>query len=83
MLEHHPLTREDYGDVARDERVRRELLGKVCNAIAAAHLAPEDERCVLLQMQAHGATARADDAKDWEAWLKAHRPTPQAPEVKD
>ena len=83
MLEHHPATREDFGDVARDERVRRELLGKVCNAIAAARLAPEDERRVLLQMQAHGATARADDAKDWEAWLKAHRPTPQAPEVKD
>jgi hypothetical protein len=39
-------------------------LGRVVNAIAAARLAPEDERRVLLQMQAHGATARADEAKD-------------------
>jgi hypothetical protein len=62
MLEHHPATRDDFGDVARDERVRRELLGKVCNAIAAARLAPDDERRVLLQLQAHGATAVA--AKD-------------------
>ena len=68
MLEHHPATREDFGDVARDERVRRELLAKVCNAIAAAHLAPEDERRVLLQLQAHGATVRAEDCeRDWEA----------------
>jgi len=64
MLEHHPLTREDFGDVARDERVRRELLAKVCNAIAAAGLVPDDERRVLLQLQAHGATVRADGAKD-------------------
>jgi len=64
MLEHHPLTREDFGDIARDERVRRELLAKVCNAIAAARLAPDDERRVLLQLQAHGATVRTDEAKD-------------------
>jgi hypothetical protein len=63
MLEHHPLTREDFGDVARDARVRRELLAKVCNAIAAAGLPPDDERRVLLQLQAHGATVRADEAK--------------------
>jgi hypothetical protein len=61
LLEHHPLSREQYGDLGRDERVRRELLGKVCNAIAAARLAPEDERRVLLQMQAHGATTEAKD----------------------
>jgi hypothetical protein len=26
MLKHHPLSREDFGDLGRDERVRRELL---------------------------------------------------------
>ena len=60
LLEHHPATREDFGDIARDERVRRELLAKVCNAIAAAGLPPDDERRVLLQLQAHGATVRAE-----------------------
>jgi hypothetical protein len=38
MLEHHPLTREDFGDLGRDERVRRELLARVMAAIAAAVL---------------------------------------------
>jgi len=57
MLEHHPLSREVFGDLGRDERVRRELLARVVAAIAAAALAPEDERRVLLQLQAHGATA--------------------------
>lgn len=64
MLEHHPLTREDFDDVALDERVRRELPGRVCNAIAAAGLDPDDERRVLLQLQAYGATAQAPDVKD-------------------
>jgi hypothetical protein len=57
MLSHHPATREDFGDLGRDERVRRELLARVVAAIAAAALAPEVERRVLLQLQAHGATA--------------------------
>ena len=57
MLEHHPATREDFGDLGRDERVRRGLLALVVAAIAAAALAPEDERRVLLQLQAHGAIA--------------------------
>jgi hypothetical protein len=61
MLEHHPLTREDFGDLGRDERVRRELLARVVVAIAAAVLAPEDERRVLLQLQAHGATPEGRD----------------------
>lgn len=61
LLEHHPATRDDFGDVARDARVRRELLGRVVNAIAASRLAPEDERRVLLQLQAHGATAEVRD----------------------
>ncbi len=64
MLEHHPLTRKDYGDVARDVHVRRELLAKVCHAIAAARLAPDDEVRVLLQLVAHGATAQVVEVKD-------------------
>jgi hypothetical protein len=59
-----PLTREDFDNMARDERVRRELPGRVCNAIAAAGLDPDDERRVHLQLQAHGATAQAPDEKD-------------------
>ena len=39
MLEHHPLSREDFGDLGRVERVRRELLVRVVAAIAAAALA--------------------------------------------
>ena len=58
MLEHHPATREVFGDLGRDERVRRELLARVVAAIAAAALAPEDERRVLLQLQAHAATVK-------------------------
>ena len=61
MLEHHPLSREVFGDLGRDERVRRELLARVVAAIAAAVLAPEDERRVLLQLQAHGATPEVKD----------------------
>lgn len=58
MLEHHPATREVFGALGRDERVRRELLARVVAAIAAAALAPEDERRVLLQLQAHAATVK-------------------------
>jgi hypothetical protein len=64
MLEHHPLTREDFDDVARDERVRRELPDRVCNTIAGAGLDPDNEHRVLLQLQAHWATAQAPDVKD-------------------
>ena len=35
MLEHHSLTREDFGDLGRDERLKRELLARVVAAIAA------------------------------------------------
>ena len=42
MLEHHPATREDFGDLGRDERVRRELLARVVAAIAAAAPARAD-----------------------------------------
>jgi len=42
--------------------VGRELLGKVVNAFAASAAAPDDERRVLLlQLQAHGATAALKD----------------------
>jgi len=58
MLENHALTREQFGDVGCDERVSRELLGRVVNGIAAAGLAPEDERRVLLQMQAHAVAVK-------------------------
>ena len=54
LLQHLPQHRELYGDQAHDERVRRELLARVMSAIAAAGFVPDDERRLLLQMQAHG-----------------------------
>jgi hypothetical protein len=54
LLLHHPAHREQFGDLARDRRIRRDFLARVIAAIAAAELHPDDERRVLLQMQAHG-----------------------------
>ena len=55
LLEHLPQHRELYGDLAHDQRLKRELLARVVAAIAAAGLVPDDERRVLLQLTAHGA----------------------------
>ncbi|MCX5955747.1 MAG: hypothetical protein NTW51_04910 [Cyanobacteria bacterium] len=54
LLQHHPQHRELYGDQAHDQRLRRQLIAQVVAAIAAAALPPDDERRVLLQLQAHG-----------------------------
>jgi len=54
LLSHHPAHRERFGDQAHDQRIRRQFLAGVIAAIAAAELHPDDERRVLLQMQAHG-----------------------------
>jgi hypothetical protein len=54
LLEHHPQHRGQWGDLANDRRIRRQFLAGVIAAIAAAELHPDDERRVLLQMQAHG-----------------------------
>ena len=54
LLEHLPQHRELYGDLAHDQRIRRQFLAGVIGAIAASELHPDDERRVLLQMQAHG-----------------------------
>ena len=54
LLEHLPQHREQFGDQAHDQRIRRDFLARVIAAIAAAELHPDDERRVLLQMQAHG-----------------------------
>ena len=58
LLEHLPQHRELYGDLAHDQRLKRELLARVVAAIAAAALAPEDEQRVLLQLQAHAVTVK-------------------------
>jgi hypothetical protein len=55
LLEHHPEHRDLYGDLAHDQRLKRQLLARVVAAIAAAGLVPDDERRVLLQLTAHGA----------------------------
>jgi uncharacterized membrane protein YebE (DUF533 family) len=55
LLQHCPQHREQFGDLAHDQRLKRELLARVVAAIAAAGLVPDDERRVLLQLTAHGA----------------------------
>ena len=54
LLQHHPQHRELYGDLGHDRRIHREYLARVIAAVADAALHPDDERRVLLQMQAHG-----------------------------
>lgn len=52
------MAREQFGDQAHCERVRRELLARVVAVIAAAALAPQDERRDLLQLQAHAVAVK-------------------------
>jgi len=54
LLQHLPKHRDLYGEQAHDERVRREILARVMDAISAAGFVPDDERRLLLQMQARG-----------------------------
>ena len=65
FLTHHPFFREDFSDHAAERRVERKTVAAVIDAITAAALDPEDERRLLLQIQARGlgAPAAADDGE--------------------
>lgn len=54
LLTHHPATRDHFSDAAAERRTERKTVATVVDAIAAAGLAPDDERRVLLQINARG-----------------------------
>jgi len=54
FLTHHPFFRDDFSDAAAERRTERKTVAAVVDAIAAAGLTPEDERRVMLQINARG-----------------------------
>ena len=60
-LTHNPTTRETWSDAAADRRVERKTIATVMDALASAGLTPDDERRVLLQIQARGLGTPATD----------------------
>jgi len=60
MLTHHPALRDQFSDAAAERRVERRTMSAVVDAIAAAGLPVEQERTVLLQLQARGLGGKAD-----------------------
>jgi hypothetical protein len=64
FLTHHPFFRDDFSDAAADRRVERKTIATVMDALASAGLNPDDERRVLLQIQARGlGTPPADEGE--------------------
>jgi len=64
FLTHHPFFRDDFSDAAADRRVERKTVATVMDALASAGLTPDDERRVLLQIQARGlGTPPADEGE--------------------
>ncbi len=64
VLESAPETRQTWSDPARQAAVVERVLGKCLVAIRQAALPPEDERRVLLLIQASGFDLSADLAED-------------------
>ena len=58
LLTHHPRLRDFFSDAAAERRTEKRTLAQVVDAIAAAGLNPDDERRVLLQIQARGLGAQ-------------------------
>jgi hypothetical protein len=54
LLTHHPRLRDHFSDAAAERRTERKTVATVMDALAAAGLAADDERRVLLQIQARG-----------------------------
>jgi transposase len=64
LLTHHPRLRDFFSDAAADRRVERKTVATVMDALASAGLTPDDERRVLLQIQARGlGTPPADEGE--------------------
>ena len=60
LLTHHPITRDQFSDAAAERRVERRTMSTVVDAIAAAGLPAEQERTVLLQLQARGLSGKSN-----------------------
>lgn len=56
-LTHNPTTRETWSEAAAERKTERKTVGTVLEAMAASGLTPEQERTLLLQMQARGLGA--------------------------
>lgn len=63
LLTHHPRLRDHYSDAAAERRTERKTVAQVVEAVAAAGLSAEDERRVLLQIQARGLGDPAVEAE--------------------
>jgi len=64
LLTHHPRLRDLFSDAAAERRTEKRTVAQVVDAIASAGLAPDDERRVLLQIQARGlGTPPADEGE--------------------
>lgn len=61
LLTHHPRLRNHFSDAAADRRVERRTMAVVVDAITAAKLPDDQERLLLLQLQARGLGAAQDD----------------------
>ena len=59
LLTHHPRLRDFFSDAAAERRTERKTVATVVDAIVAAGLAPDDERRVLLQINARGLGTQA------------------------
>jgi DNA-binding CsgD family transcriptional regulator len=64
FLTHHPFFRDDFSDAAADRRVERKTVATVMDALASAGLTPDDERRVLLQIQARGLGTPAVEGEE-------------------
>lgn len=67
LLTHHPVTRDEFSDAAADRRVERRTMASVVDAIASANLPPEQERLLLLNLQARGLGAAPAGPSDADA----------------
>lgn len=64
LLTHHPATREHFSDAAADRRVEKRTMAAVVDAIASSGLPPEQERLLLLNLQARGLGAAPAEPSD-------------------
>lgn len=64
LLTHHPRLRDHFSDAAADRRVERRTMASVVDAIASSGLPPEQERLLLLNLQARGLGAVPAEPSD-------------------
>ena len=61
LLTHHPALRDHFSDAAAERRTERKTVATVLEAVTAAGLPADMERTLLLQMQARGLGAAAQE----------------------